>query len=116
MELEKEYALTGVTLIDGNGGIPVKNTVVVVKTGVIDQVGDRRSVKINDDIQMVDTSGYYLMPGLVDCNVHLFLLGLPGTGPRLGRCRRGQPTIASKNSTAEASLVWRSLITGSHTG
>ena len=70
MELEKEYALTGVTLIDGNGGNPVKDTVVVVKNGVIDQVGDRRSVKINDDIQMVDMSGYYLMPGLVDCNVH----------------------------------------------
>ena len=70
MKLEKEYALTGATVIDGNGGNPVKDTVVIVKNGAIEEVGDRQSVNIDDNIQKVDTSGYFLMPGLVDCNVH----------------------------------------------
>ena len=70
MELEKEYALIGATVIDGNGGPPRKNTTVVVKNGLIDYVGDGKSVNLADNIQKVDTSEYHLMPGLIDCQVH----------------------------------------------
>ena len=31
MNLQKEYALVGATLIDGNGGSPLNNAAVVVK-------------------------------------------------------------------------------------
>lgn len=70
MELEKEYALIGATVIDGNGGPPASDTTVVVKNGVIEEVGDRESIKLKEGIQKVDISGYYLMPGLIDVHVH----------------------------------------------
>lgn len=70
MEFEKEYALIGATLIDGNGGSPEGDTTVVVKNGVIEEVGDWRSVKLENDIQKIDLSGYYLMPGLIDVHIH----------------------------------------------
>lgn len=71
MVLEKEYALVGATLIDGDGGTPVKDTIVVVKDGVIDKIGDMRSTTIKTPIQEVGVSGSYIMPGLIDLHVHL---------------------------------------------
>ena len=70
MKLEKEYALVGATLIDGNGGTPVKDTTVVVKNGVIQEAGDRNSVRLEGRTQTIDMSGFYLMPGLIDSHVH----------------------------------------------
>jgi len=70
MELQKEYALVGATLIDGNGDSPLNNVAVVVKNGVIEEVGNRKSMKLEDGIQKVDASGFYLMPGLIDAHVH----------------------------------------------
>jgi len=71
MELGKEYALVGATLIDGNEGVPAKDTVVVVKNGVIEKVGDSKSTKLEHNIQEVYLHGYYLMPGLIDAHAHL---------------------------------------------
>ena len=71
MVLENKYALVGATLIDGNGGTPVKDTIVVVKDGVIEKIGDKRSTTIKTRIQEVDISGCYIMPGLIDVHVHL---------------------------------------------
>ncbi len=41
MKFNKEYALTGATLIDGNGKSPVENAVIVVEDGIIESVGGR---------------------------------------------------------------------------
>lgn len=71
MELKKEYALVGATLIDGNGGTPLEDAAIVVKNGVIEEVGGTKSMSLEDSIQKVDVSGYCLMPGLIDCHVHL---------------------------------------------
>lgn len=70
MVLAKDWALIGATLIDGNGGQPIKDTTVIVKNGVIEEVGGRQSIRVKENIQKVDGTGYFLMPGLVDCNVH----------------------------------------------
>lgn len=71
MRLEKDYALIGATLIDGNGGTPVKDATIVVRNGVIEEVGDRKSVRLEGSIQKVDISEQYLMPGLIDSHVHI---------------------------------------------
>lgn len=79
MKLENKYALIGTTLIDGNGGTPVKDSVIVVKNGIIEEVGNRKSVSLEDNIQKVDIPEYYLMPGLIDCHVHF--TGARGNDP-----------------------------------
>ena len=73
-------AITGGTLIDGNGGAPVGDAVVVVTGNRITAAGPRGSVPVPAGASIIDAQGKFLMPGLVDTNVHLSLYG--GTGER----------------------------------
>ena len=73
-------AITGGTLIDGNGGAPIGDAVVVVSGNRITAAGPRASVPVPAGATMIDAHGKFLMPGLVDTNVHLSLYG--GIGER----------------------------------
>jgi imidazolonepropionase-like amidohydrolase len=66
-------ALTNVTLIDGAGGAPVPNAVVVMDNGRITAVGPAASVTIPRGAKVVNKAGKYVIPGLMDANVHLQL-------------------------------------------
>lgn len=66
-------AVVGGTLIDGNGGAPVRDAVVVVEGGTIGAVGRRGEVTIPPGAQQIDATGKYIIPGLMDANVHLML-------------------------------------------
>jgi imidazolonepropionase-like amidohydrolase len=68
-------AIVGATLIDGNGGPPVADAVVVVSDGRITAVGARGSATIPAGAQTIDAAGQFLLPGFVDTNVHLSLYG-----------------------------------------
>ena len=45
---------------------------VIVRDGVIAEIGDAKRVKIPTDAQRVDGTGKFLIPGLMDMHVHLF--------------------------------------------
>ena len=64
-------ALTGATIIDGNGGTPIRDGVIVIADAKISAVGPRSSVSIPAGARRVDVAGKYIMPGLMDANVHL---------------------------------------------
>jgi len=64
-------ALTGATVIDGNGGGPIPDAVIVIANRKITAVGSRSSVSIPAGAQRMDASGKYIIPGLMDANVHL---------------------------------------------
>ena len=68
-------AIVGATVIDGNGGPPLDNAVVVVSGGRITAVGPRASTPVPAGTQTVDATGQFLVPGFVDTNVHLSLYG-----------------------------------------
>jgi len=68
-------AIVGAAIIDGNGGPPLHDAVVVVNNGYIAEVGARGSVTIPQGAQTIDASGKFLVPGFVDTNVHLSLYG-----------------------------------------
>jgi imidazolonepropionase-like amidohydrolase len=65
-------ALVGATLIDGRGGPPVADAVVVLRGDRIEAVGRRGTVAIDPDAEVVDVTGRYLLPGLIDVHVHYF--------------------------------------------
>jgi imidazolonepropionase-like amidohydrolase len=67
--------VVGATIIDGNGGPPVTDGVVVVTNGRIASVGPRSSVAVPAGAQTIDGRGKFLVPGFVDTNVHLSLYG-----------------------------------------
>ena len=50
----------------------LKNQTVIVRDGVIAEMGDARKVKAPAGALRVDGRGKYLMPGLVDMHTHLF--------------------------------------------
>jgi imidazolonepropionase-like amidohydrolase len=72
-------AYTGATLIDGNGGPPVKDAVILVSDNRITSVGPKAMVEIPADAQIEDLTGKTVTPGLIDCHIHLDLHGLANT-------------------------------------
>lgn len=71
-------AIVGATLIDGRGGSPVPDAVVVVRGERIAAAGSRASVEIPTDADVFDARGMTLLPGLIDAHFHLGGdLGLP---------------------------------------
>jgi imidazolonepropionase-like amidohydrolase len=82
-------ALVGATLIDGNGGTPVTDGVIVVDGARIAAIGPRSAVPIPAGATQVDVRGRWIIPGMIDTNVHLSLYG--GQNDRYESMVRYQP-------------------------
>jgi imidazolonepropionase-like amidohydrolase len=67
--------LTGATLVDGNGGAPIPNSVVVTRNGKIECAGTREECPVPDNIEATDLTGDWIAPGLVDAHVHFAQTG-----------------------------------------
>jgi imidazolonepropionase-like amidohydrolase len=68
-------AFTGAILLDGNGGPPVKDSVVLVRGGRIDCAGTRAACPVPPGVAVTDLAGAFLAPGLVDAHVHFAQTG-----------------------------------------
>ena len=64
-------AIVGATLIDGRGGAPLLDAVVVIRGEKIVAVGKRASVSIPAGAEVVDAKGLTLVPGLIDSHFHI---------------------------------------------
>ena len=65
-EVSKTKAIIGAVLIDGNGGPPITDSVVVVAGSRIRSAGLRANVPIPADSDKINGSGKFLVPGLID--------------------------------------------------
>jgi len=68
-------ALVGGTLIDGYGGRPIRNSVVIIEGQRIKAVGQVGAIAIPADAEVISTEGMTVLPGLWDAHVHLFING-----------------------------------------
>src|SRR5262245_15119451 len=68
-------AIVGATVIDGNGGKPLADATVVIEGGRIRAVGPRATVTPPKGARVIDGSARFLIPGMIDTNVHLSLYG-----------------------------------------
>jgi imidazolonepropionase-like amidohydrolase len=59
-----------VNYFDGTGGIVQKNGVIVIEGDRIRAIGPRGSIKGGKGVTIVDASGKYAIPGLIDAHVH----------------------------------------------
>jgi len=66
----KVIALVGATLIDGNGGEPVENSLIIVRNEKIEFVGKVGDIEIPKDAEVIDAKGLTLLPGLIDAHYH----------------------------------------------
>lgn len=96
-------------LIDGTGAPPVHNCILAVEDGRIAAVG-RQSDFAADAVQAaVDHSSCCLLPGLIDCHVHLFLEGVAEVKAREERWREPRDiTLLRAAKNAERSL-WQGV-------
>ncbi len=62
-------ALKAAALIDGSGGDPVRPAIILVQDGRITAAGSK--VEIPAGAEMIDLPGATLLPGFIDCHVHL---------------------------------------------
>lgn len=68
-------ALVGGRVLDGYGGPPIENGVVLIAGDRIVAVGRNVDVPIPAGVPIVDTNGMTVLPGLIDMHVHLQILG-----------------------------------------
>jgi imidazolonepropionase-like amidohydrolase len=66
-------AITGGTVIDGTGNDPIEDGVVVISDDRIIAVGGGSDMAIPRSATIIDACGKYVIPGLMDANVHLFI-------------------------------------------
>ena len=68
-------ALVGGTLIDGFGGEPISNSVIIIEGDRIKEVGTIGLVEIPETAEVISTEGMSVLPGLWDSHVHLMING-----------------------------------------
>ena len=90
-------------LIDGTGRPPQEQSVLVIWDGRIAYVGDEAgwAMAADEPITVLDLPGRYVLPGLIDCHVHLAGDGAPDS--RL----RGDMGWATLLMLKHAQIAWR---------
>ncbi|MGZ3629928.1 MAG: amidohydrolase family protein [Ktedonobacteraceae bacterium] len=83
----KSILLQNVIVIDGNGREPQPGMDVLINEGRISALGRSGSLPIeHQDVDIYSMQGMTLLPGLIDCHVHIFA----DAGPE-GRINSGEP-------------------------
>ncbi|MDX2184330.1 MAG: amidohydrolase family protein [Gemmatimonadaceae bacterium] len=101
-------ALVGGTLIDGYGGPPVRNSVVLVRGDRITAVGTVGGLAVPAGATVISTEGMTVLPGLWDMHVHLMLAG---HGNYAKWDREYPPKLASEILPATARQTLRAGVT-----
>lgn len=65
-----DLAIVGARLIDGTGGDPVADSVILIDDGRVSAAGPSDTVKVPDGTEVVDAAGKTVIPGLVDLHAH----------------------------------------------
>jgi imidazolonepropionase-like amidohydrolase len=71
----RKTALVGGTLIDGNGGRPIRNSVILIDGERITAVGTVESRPVPSGYTVISTEGMSVLPGLWDMHVHTMING-----------------------------------------
>jgi len=67
-----DLAITNVTIIDATGAPAQSGMTVLITNNRIVRIGKAQELKVADEVQTIDGSGKYLIPGLWDMHTHWF--------------------------------------------
>ncbi|MDX2007595.1 MAG: amidohydrolase family protein [Meiothermus sp.] len=95
-------------ILDGNGGKPLVNGVLLEDRGRIVGVGARGAVAVPEHAQVVEAPNATLLPGLMDTHVHLAYSGSPSVGAfRAEASEQSYPLLALRAAKhARETLEW----------
>jgi imidazolonepropionase-like amidohydrolase len=74
-QAQKLKALVGGTMVDGYGGKPLRNSIIVVEGERIRAIGQVGSMAVPKGAEVISTEGMTVMPGMWDMHVHLMING-----------------------------------------
>jgi len=77
--------ILGAKLIDGSGGPPIDDSVIVIRGTRIQAVGPRSHTPVPKGGEIIDGRGKFIIPGLIDLHCHYF-----GDRPQVERALRTQ--------------------------
>lgn len=72
---QERTALVGGRLIDGYGGPPLGDSVILVENGKITEIGSVDTLAVPEGFEKVSTEGMDVLPGLWESHAHLMLVG-----------------------------------------
>jgi imidazolonepropionase-like amidohydrolase len=84
----QDLVIVGATILDGRGGPPLVDGVLVVRNGEVAAVGPRSHTSVPKGVTVMDGRGRYVVPGLIDSHVHFFQSGGAYTRPDVIDLRR----------------------------
>lgn len=102
-------AIRNVSVVPMTGAGTAHGQTVLVLDGRISQVGDVARVRIPENAEIVDGTGKFLIPGLVDMHVHMSVTRPSSLGLYVAN---GVTTIRDQGSDPIEVLEWRRQIVG----
>ena len=98
--------IKGVKLIDGTGGEPINDAIIVINADRIEAIGTTSNISIPHNAKIINASGMSLLPGLIDCHDHLAYFGYDIAG------RWGLDERRSTRYMRIASVLDQTLVSG----
>ena len=94
-------ALVGATLVDGRGGEPLRDSVILMRNGEIECAGPRETCEVPQGVDVIDVSGKWVTPGIVDAHVHFSQTGWADGRPDSIDVREAWPYEAAEAELRE---------------
>jgi imidazolonepropionase-like amidohydrolase len=101
-------AIRDVNLVDGTGTSAIPGQAVLVEGRRISWIGPTDELTLADRITIIDGGGQTLLPGLINCHVHLCHDGAPDL---FAQARTDSPTTAALRGYLNLQLTLRAGIT-----
>src|SRR5688572_29267949 len=92
-------ALEGATLLDGAGGRPIDDALIVIRNGKIEAVARVNEIKVPKNAERVNLVGKTIVPGFIDAHVHVERWAVP----RL--LAWGVTSVRDMNDNADSALA-----------
>jgi len=105
--VESQTYITNVTVVDVENEKLIPDQTVTIENGMISEINKSKKVIPKANADVIDGTGKYLMPGLVDAHVHFFQSGGLYTRPDVIDLREFKPydkEIAEANADMEDKL------------
>lgn len=70
-KLLKQQAIVGSTVIDGTGSNALRNGTIRIEGGKIVEVGPSDQIVLGPNVERIDATGKFTMPGIIDSHIHV---------------------------------------------
>ena len=107
-EQSSAFAIRDVTIVDGTGGPAVPNQAVIVEGTRISWIGPVGHLAGGDRLTVTEGNGRFLLPGLINCHVHLCHDGAPNL---FAQAQADSPTAATLRGFLNLQLTLLSGVT-----